>query len=162
MRMATEGPASIRAGYSKRTAKEMAHENLTKPHIVAAIQKVVEARSERTEVTQDRVVEELAHLAFASIGDVVEWDGSKVTIKASEDLPDEVLHAISEVGESFNKDGDRSVKVKQYDKLRALDMLGKHVGLFKDGVSINIDNRKLTLVEWFEQRRVESQAEPST
>ena len=41
-------------------------------------------------------------------------------------------------------------------------MLGKHVGLFKDGVSINIDNRKLTLVEWFEQRRVESQAEPST
>ena len=108
--------AAIRAGYSKRTAKEMAHENLTKPHIVAAIQKVVEARSERTEVTQDRVVEELAHLAFASIGDVVEWDGSKVTIKASEDLPDEVLHAISEVGESFNKDGDRSVKVKQYDK----------------------------------------------
>ena len=71
----------------------------------------------------------------------MEWDGSKVTIKASEDLPDEVLHAISEVGESFNKDGDRSVKVKQYDKLRALDMLGKHVGLFKDGVSINIDNR---------------------
>ena len=74
MRMATEGPASIRAGYSKRTAKEMAHENLTKPHIVAAIQKVVEARSERTEVTQDRVVEELAHLA--SPASATSWSGT--------------------------------------------------------------------------------------
>ena len=61
--------AAIRAGYSEKTARSVGGENLTKPDIAAAIAKAIEARSERTEVTQDRVLEELAVLAFAPITD---------------------------------------------------------------------------------------------
>ena len=57
--------AAIRAGYSARTAKAIASENLTKPYIAAEIAAAFAARSERTEVTQDRVIEELALIAFA-------------------------------------------------------------------------------------------------
>jgi phage terminase small subunit len=51
--------AAARAGYSGRTAKEIAAENLTKPHIAAAIAEAQAARSRRTEITQDWVLERL-------------------------------------------------------------------------------------------------------
>ena len=61
--------AAIRAGYSEKTARAMGHENLTKPDIEEAIADALKARRQRTEVTQDRVLEELAVLAFAPITD---------------------------------------------------------------------------------------------
>ena len=61
--------AAIRAGYSKRSARIQGHENLTKPHIEAAISAAQQARSKRTEITQDMVVRELGMLAFSNMGD---------------------------------------------------------------------------------------------
>ena len=61
--------AAIRAGYSEKTARAMGHENLTKPDIEEAIAEALKARRQRTEITQDRVLEELAVLAFAPITD---------------------------------------------------------------------------------------------
>ena len=46
--------AAIRAGYSKKTAREIGCENLTKPNIAEAIAEAQKARSERTEITADR------------------------------------------------------------------------------------------------------------
>ncbi len=51
--------AAVRAGYSKKTAYSVGHENLKKPEVAAAIQEAMEARSERTGVTQDQVIEGL-------------------------------------------------------------------------------------------------------
>ena len=48
--------AAIRAGYSKKTAKDIGCENLAKPNIAAAIQAGMDKRSERTEITQDYVL----------------------------------------------------------------------------------------------------------
>ena len=45
--------AATRAGYSKRSAGIQGHENLKKPHIAAAISEAQQARSKRTEITQD-------------------------------------------------------------------------------------------------------------
>ena len=56
--------AAIRAGYSKKTAGATGHENLTKPEIQAAIAEAFEAQQERTEVTEDDVVRELARLGL--------------------------------------------------------------------------------------------------
>ncbi len=61
--------AAIRAGYNARTARVIGHENLTKPHIAAAIEKAMAERAERTEVTADLVVGELRKIAFANIAD---------------------------------------------------------------------------------------------
>ena len=61
--------AAIRAGYSEKSAASIGEENLRKPEIEAAINEALKARRQRTEVTQDRVLEELAVLAFAPITD---------------------------------------------------------------------------------------------
>ena len=60
--------AAIRAGYSPATAKEIGCENLTKPNISEAIAKAMAERSRRTGVNQDRVLQELAKIAFAKFG----------------------------------------------------------------------------------------------
>ena len=59
--------AAIRAGYSEKTARAMGHENLTKPDIEEAIAEALKERRLRTEITQDRVLEELAAIGFAEV-----------------------------------------------------------------------------------------------
>ncbi len=59
--------AAVRAGYSKKTAYSVGHENLKKPEVAAAIQEAMEARSQRTEIAQDWILEQLKLVYEASI-----------------------------------------------------------------------------------------------
>ena len=61
--------AAIRAGYSANTAREQGAQNLSKLNIQEKIAELQAERSKRTEITQDRVVKELAAMAFAKLGD---------------------------------------------------------------------------------------------
>ncbi len=61
--------AAIRAGYSEKTAFSIGTENLRKPLIQKAIQQRKQAREQRTEITQDRVIQELAAIGFARATD---------------------------------------------------------------------------------------------
>lgn len=60
--------AAEAAGYSKKTSKEIASENLTKPNIQSEIARLTKGRNERLEVTADRVVAELAKIGFNKEG----------------------------------------------------------------------------------------------
>ena len=51
--------AAIRAGYSEKTAKEIGHENLTKPHIAAAIEQRMGELAEKVSLSADWVIEQL-------------------------------------------------------------------------------------------------------
>ena len=59
--------AAIRAGYPKKSARAVGHENLTKPDIAAAVSREFARRSERTEITQDKVLAQLALIGFAEM-----------------------------------------------------------------------------------------------
>ena len=59
--------AARRAGYSIDSAYSIGQENLKKPEIAAEIQRQMEARSKRTEITADQVVTELGKIAFANM-----------------------------------------------------------------------------------------------
>lgn len=61
--------AAIRAGYKETTAAQQGHNLLQKPAIEAAIQAAQAAREERTKITGDQVVSELAKIAFAKADD---------------------------------------------------------------------------------------------
>lgn len=87
--------AAIRAGYSEKTAGSVGNENLKKPEIQNAIQKAVADRQQRTEITQDKVLDELGKVAFSKAADYTDS-----TLKYS-------------------------------NKLRALELLGKHLGMFE-------------------------------
>jgi len=136
--------AAIRAGYSKKSAGAIGHENLKKPKIQAALQREIKERQRRTEITGDMVVAELGRLAFSNITDFIEFDDSGVAIKcSSNDLPDDLAACISEVSETENMSGGKNVKFKLHDKRAALEALGKHFGLFKTKIELP---KRVTLV----------------
>src|SRR3954465_1058001 len=121
--------AAIRAGYSPASARTQAADLLTNPNIEAAIAEAQAARSKRTEVTQDRVVLELARLAFGDPRRVMSWGPGGVRLRSSAELADEEAAIVAEVGETTTKDGG-SLRLKTVDKLGALRLLGQHLGLF--------------------------------
>ena len=124
--------AAVRAGYSARTARTQAADLLTNPNIAAAIVEAQAARSRRTEVTADRVVLELARVAFGDPRRVMSWGPGGVRLRPSAELADEEAAIVAEVGETTTKKGG-SLRVKTVDKLGALRLLGQHLGMFGEG-----------------------------
>ncbi len=131
--------AAIRAGYSVDNAKVIGCENLTKPNVKSYLDRIIAKREVRTEITQDKVLNELEKIGFANIDDYVVVDSSsgydKVIIKDTKDIPDDRISAISSI-----KQGANGVEVKLHDKVRALENIGRHLGMFKDKLEISGTN----------------------
>lgn len=127
--------AAIRAGYSPKTANEQGARLLANVSVQAAIQEAMKSREQRTEVTQDRVVKELAKIAFGDPRNVMSWGPSGVKLKASTELTDDEAAFVSEVSETTTEHGG-SLKLKTNDKLKALELLGRHIGMFKEKVEV--------------------------
>lgn len=125
--------AAIRAGYSKKTAGSQGERLLNRSDIKAIVQKKMDERATRVDITADRVLEEIAKLAFSNINDFVDWSDGAVSIRASAGIDNKKLGAISEVSESATQNGS-NIKVKMHDKVRALELAGKHLKLFTDKV----------------------------
>lgn len=123
--------AAIRAGYSPDTAQQMGSENLSKPVIKSAIDRAIADRSRRTGINQDRVIQEIAKLAFLNPVDVIDMD--KATVKGEANRDDTACIASVKVKVIPTEDGNITEReVKTYDKLKALELLGKHLGMFSD------------------------------
>ncbi len=126
--------AAKRAGYSERTAKETGYENLTKPHVLAAIVAKLQDRSDRTEVRADNVLREVAALAFADVHTFYDWDEDGPTLKDVSELPEGATRSVRgvKVREVFGKDGDtvgRTVELTLHDKGAQLKLLMEHLGM---------------------------------
>lgn len=98
------------------------------------IEKRIKERERRTEITQDMVLKELAAIAFIDITEIVNTDGEEVYIKPTATLSDMKKKAISSIKQT--KDG---IEIKFHDKEKALEMLGRHLGMFKDKVEVSGD-----------------------
>lgn len=128
--------AAIRAGYSPRTARQVGHENLTKPDIAEAVCEAKNTRSKRTEITQDSVLEELARIAFANFGDYFKVGENGTLALDLAGVDDEAMGAIAEVTQDtlINTSKDKAVsvrrtKLKTHPKLQALRLLAEHLGM---------------------------------
>ena len=122
--------AAIRAGYSQKTADRIGPELLGKTWVREAIEAAQKRREKRTEITQDRVVQELARIAFGNSRSVMSWTESGMRLRNSDDLTEDEAAIVSEVRETTTKDGG-SMALKTHDKLKALELLGKHLGMFE-------------------------------
>ena len=123
--------AAIRAGYSEKTAEQMGYQLLQKTSVQEAIQLAMAARSERTEITQDMVLRELAAIGFSRATDFVKIkQNGTVVLTPTDELNLEQRCVIASI-----KEGRHGVEVKLHDKLSALHLLGQHLGMFsrKDG-----------------------------
>lgn len=130
--------AAIRAGFSVKTANEQGSRMLANVSIQTAISKAMAERSKRTGVNQDRIVLELAKIAFVNAGDVINMD--EATVK--EDAATDDVAAIQSIRVKIfpTKDGDgieREVKLEP--KLKAIELLGKHLGMWNDKLDVNVN-----------------------
>lgn len=136
--------AAIRAGYSAKTAEATAARLLRNVKVQAEISRRQKDLQRRTEVTQERVVKELACVAFADATDYVQVetrtavknDGPElsyqtVTLKNTAELSPEQRAAIAGI-----KQGANGVEVKLHDKIKALELLGRHIGMFNDKLEV--------------------------
>jgi len=116
--------AAVRAGYSERSASVTGPRVRALPHVRRAIEAAMEERSRRVGITQDRVVLELARLAFADMRDFVAWDEGGVRLRPSEALTEDQAACVSEIVETPGK----GVRVKLHGKTQALAALARHLG----------------------------------
>lgn len=127
--------AAKRAGYSEKTAASTGHENLGKPEIQMAISEAQGKRAQRTEITQDRVLRELAKIGFSDIRNIFGSDGE---LKSPADMGEEVSAAVASIEvvlravPGSNGEVEKVAKIKGWDKLGALTQLGRHLGMFTD------------------------------
>lgn len=128
--------AAIRAGYSPKTAAEIGYENLNKPQIRAHVDAELAARSRRTGLNQDRVLRELARLAFVNPVDVINTNNATVNPSATEDDTAAILSIRVKTMSTDNGDMVER-EVRMADKLKALELLGKHLGMFSDKLKID-------------------------
>lgn len=137
--------AAIRAGYSPNTAGSIGFELLKKPEIRARIDQAMAERSKRTGINADRVLRELGRIAFLNPKDVIDLNTAEVLDTANED--DLAVIAGVKVKyvphKDFDEDGEPVIEqaiereVKMADKLKALELCGRHLGMFKDNPEAN-------------------------
>lgn len=130
--------AAIRAGYSPATAKDIGCQNLAKLNIRARIDQALAERAARTGVNQDRVIRELARIAFVNATDVINFTDATINQNAKED--DTAAIASVKVKTIPTEDGEGVEReIKLADKLKALELLGKHLGMFTDNIKLSGD-----------------------
>ncbi len=120
--------AATRAGYSARTARQQGDRLLSNVDIAAAVASGRDVQSRRTGITAERVIKELASLAFSDPRKLLNPDGS---FKPMQEWDAEAVAAVASI--EFNSYGGIS-KVRMWDKNSALEKLGKHLGLYVERV----------------------------
>ena len=136
--------SAIRAKFSPKTAYSIASELLSKPEIQEEIEKRMQKRLEKIGVSKDRVLTEIARLAFSDNRRLYRKDGS---LLMPSEWDDETAAAIAgvETFEEFSGRGEDRVqigitkKVKVWDKARCLELLGRHLKLFGEKTGDNVN-----------------------
>lgn len=133
------------------TAAQAGSRMLRNVKVQEYISERMQERQQRTEVTQDMVVKELAAIAFSRATDYAAVKGGTVCIKDTDSLSDEQIRAIAGI-----KEGRNGIEIKLNDKEKALELLGRHLGMWNDKLDINtpaIDDSIKEMEAYFEQRK---------
>lgn len=136
--------AAIRSGYSEKTAEQQASRLLSNVKIADAVAEAKCKRSERTEITQDRVLKELARIGFSDLRncltpsghlvDPQDWDDDTAAAISSLEV---VTNRTSEKDEDGRTPIEHTHKIKVWDKNSALEKIAKHLGMFVERKEIS-------------------------
>lgn len=133
--------AAIRAGFSKKTAGQKAW-NMTSDkdprftHVYEAIQKKLQQKAKRNEIKADDVLKGLARIAFGDIRQLFRDDG---TLKPMSEWSEDTAMAIASVEVVEDQlMNTRTAKIRTNDRLKALELIGKHLGMFTEKVDVSI------------------------
>jgi len=129
--------AAARSGYSD---PNYGRQLLTNSNVSEAIQERRANLSRSLEITQERVLDEQAYVAFFNPSRLFNFDGSLIPLQ---DLPGAVTKALAAIDiiETYDRESNKVVKSKYrfYDKVKALDQLSKHLGLYNKSIVIKYE-----------------------
>ena len=152
--------AAIRAKYSKKTARFQAARLLSRVNVQAAISAAMKKREARTEITQDRVLEELAVIGFSDLRNHIEIndDTGAIRAKGFDQMPGNSSRALEMIREDrvIREDAkgndsiiNEKITFKLHSKIGALELLGKHLGMFPTKLegNLNIRDQRFVIVD---------------
>lgn len=118
------------------TARANSSRMLTNANVASYIEKRMKDREKRTEITQDMVLKELAKIGFADVTDFVSIEDKgaykAVQVKTTDEMPGDKMGAIAGI-----KEGANGIEIKLNDKGKALELIGRHLGMFKDKLEVS-------------------------
>jgi hypothetical protein len=118
------------------------------------------ANNNAVDLTPERTLAEIAALAHGDIGQLGEWDhAGNFTFTPSAQLPRHVRALVSEITVTQGRGGEVTTKIKLNDKLKALELLARHLGLTTERVDVNIDISIANRLEQARARVLEGQCE---
>ena len=160
--------AAIAVGYAKGRAKQRGCELLQREDVQTLLREAQERVLATARKTEDDILRELEHVAFLDIGEAFGETGDLLPMVEvnGKRMPERVRRAISgmDVEELFEGSGDERRqsgivrKVKLSDKLRALEMYGKHIGMFKTDVRLSADQSFADLILAAQRKREASKS----
>lgn len=141
--------AGIQAGYSPNTAEQIASQTLKRPHVRAYYDEQLAARSKRTGIDADYVLQRLADIDQMDIADIYDTDGKMLPVVK---WPKIWRQNVKEVDL-------KTGKIKLQDKLRTLELIGKHVGVraFAEVLEVNDTTGIAARIEKARKRAQESE-----
>lgn len=159
--------SAVAAGYSERRAKQAGHELLKRERVQELLRVRRADLQRRTEVTQERVIEELRRIAFADIRDLFVWSEERAAYIPSTNLTEEQAAAIQAVEAETTyftrEDGTEEkrvrLKLRTWSKPDALEKIMRHLGMYVERHEVSgpggapIEFRDMTDAELVERAR---------
>jgi phage terminase small subunit len=133
--------ACIRAGYSARNADKIGPQLLGKTRVASAIAERQEILRKKLKITQENTLEELARIAFFDCGDLFDGQGRLLPLDR---IPEDARRALASIetehrtiGKGDDAKSATITIIRAFDKLKTLEQLGKHLGLFVERKEIS-------------------------
>jgi phage terminase small subunit len=140
--------AAARAGYSKTNTYKQGSRLLAHKGVAEAVRRSMEERSTRTQISQDRVLQEIARLAFSNMLDYVEPGEDGLVAVEPTRLDRGQAAALTEISvEKFASGSDKRVRIKLADKKGYLELLARHLGIFSEKIGIENIDLAIAIVE---------------
>lgn len=120
------------AGFSPKTAASQASRLLKKVNIKKRVEYLENQLCGKANITAEKVLRELGRIAFSNMNDFAVIEGGKVVFEDFSELTPDQLACVAEVSESRQT----RIKIKLHDKLKALELIGRHLSMFNDNMNV--------------------------
>lgn len=135
--------AALRAGYSPRNHVSIGAQLLMNTYVQLKISELKSAREAVTNVTAENVVREIASRASFDPSAIYGPDGKIMPMK---DWPESCRRMLKSFDQVETDEGLQITKVRWYDSSKPLELLGRHLGIFRDRLEVSGDDMTLRAI----------------
>lgn len=128
------------AGYNAKASRAAGHSLLKRPNIRHAIKEARDAHFDNLGVSTEKILGEMAKVAFTDIDRFLEFGPKGVKLKDGvTEIPPSAMACVKSIREiahvGTNGKVTRTIDFKLHDKMKALEMLARTQSMFQDGVN---------------------------